>query len=218
MRMFDGFIFDLDGTLASTNKIIFASFNFVIKKYLGKEYTDEEIISLFGPTEDTILKKFTGNQYPQARKDYYHFYEMHHDKMVTQYPQLIKIIKKIKNQNIPLGIFTGKGKESTNITLKKINAYKYFDLIITGDDVAEHKPHPEGINKFIEKFGIKNERVLMIGDAPTDIKAAKSANVKIASVLWDSYSRSLILNENNFDYVFHTIAEFKNFINEQLSY
>ncbi|MBN1639088.1 MAG: HAD family hydrolase, partial [Ignavibacteriales bacterium] len=180
MERFDGYIFDLDGTLASTNRIIFASFNYVLKKHLGKEYSDEEIISLFGPTEDVILKKYFKDKYLVARKDYYDFYEKYHEEMVTQYPDLLEIIKKIKLEKIPIGIFTGKGKESTTITLKKINALKYFDMIITGDDVSNHKPHPEGINKFIGKFGIENERVLMIGDAPSDITAAKSANVKIA--------------------------------------
>lgn len=218
MLRFNGYIFDLDGTLASTNKLIFASFNYVLKKYLNKEFSDEEIISLFGPTEDVILKKYFGYNYLNVRKDYYDFYERYHDEMVIQYPELLEVIKKIKQKKIPLGIFTGKGNESTKITLKKINALKYFDMIISGDDVNNFKPHPEGINKFIQKFNLSNERVLMVGDAPSDIEAAKAAKVKIASVLWDSYSKDKILHENNFDFVFHTIEEFKVFINEQLPY
>jgi len=56
MKKFEGIIFDIDGTLTSTNELIFASFNHVASKYLNKKLTNEEIISLFGPPEDTILK------------------------------------------------------------------------------------------------------------------------------------------------------------------
>ncbi len=60
---FDGFIFDIDGTLTCTNKLIFASFNHIAEKYLGRTFTDEEIHSLFGPTEDVILKEWCGERY-----------------------------------------------------------------------------------------------------------------------------------------------------------
>jgi len=62
VQLFDGFIFDIDGTLTSTNQLIFDSFNFIAKKYLNKSFTDEEIISMFGPTEDVILKKMVRRQ------------------------------------------------------------------------------------------------------------------------------------------------------------
>ena len=73
-QQFEGFIFDIDGTLTSTNELIFASFNHIAKKYLNKTFTDEEIISLFGPTEDVILKEWCGDKFEEAKEDYYNFY------------------------------------------------------------------------------------------------------------------------------------------------
>ncbi len=57
IKLFDGFIFDIDGTLTSTNQLIFDSFNFIAKKFLNKTFTDDEIIGLFGPTEGQIIEK-----------------------------------------------------------------------------------------------------------------------------------------------------------------
>ena len=99
--MFEGYIFDIDGTLTSTNNLIFATFNFVAKKYLGKLYTNEEIIALFGPTEDEILKDWMGIYYNQARKDYYNFYETNHNSMAAIYPGMDEIVFNIKNANKP---------------------------------------------------------------------------------------------------------------------
>ncbi len=66
MRKFDGIIFDIDGTLTSTNELIFAAFNHIAKKYLDKTFSDEEIISFFGPTEDVIIKQWCGDKYEVA--------------------------------------------------------------------------------------------------------------------------------------------------------
>ncbi len=71
-KLFDGFIFDIDGTLTSTNQLIFDSFNFIAKKYLDKTFTDEEIISMFGPPEDDILKELCGENYECSKKRLFH--------------------------------------------------------------------------------------------------------------------------------------------------
>ena len=88
-------------------------------------------------------------------------------------------------------------------------------MIITGDDVKEHKPSPEGILKFIEKFNLLPEKVLMIGDSPSDIKASRAAGVEVASVLWDSYSKDKVL-ELKSDYLFHTVSELREFLKKNI--
>lgn len=215
MNGFEGIIFDIDGTLTSTNELIFATFRHVVEKHLNKKVTDQEIIALFGPTEDVILKEWINENYQEARKDYYHFYETQHHLMADVYPGIIEALKFIKSKKIPLSIYTGKGRDSSVITLQKIGVFDLFDLIVTGDDVADHKPSPEGIDQFVEKFKLNREKVLMIGDAPADILAARSAGVKIASVVWDSYAKEKVL-EMKSDYVFETVDELMKFLKENL--
>jgi pyrophosphatase PpaX len=207
MHKYKGIIFDIDGTLTSTNELIFASFNYVAKKYLSRTFSHKELISFFGPTEDVILRQWCGENYEKARKDYYDFYtENHH--MADLYPGIKEILKDLKSMKIFLSVYTGKGKNASAITLKKLGIYNYFDLIITGDDVKEHKPSPEGIHIFLKKFKLKKEEVLMIGDAVSDIKAARKAGIKIASVVWDSYAKEEIMKLGS-DYFFNTVEELK---------
>ncbi|MGD1006664.1 MAG: HAD family hydrolase [Ignavibacteriaceae bacterium] len=214
MRNFDGIIFDVDGTLTSTNDLIFKSFRYISNKYLNKSITNEEIMKLFGPPENVIIKEWTGDNYDTARKDYYDYYTRNHH-LANLFPGIKKILTYIKSKNILLAIFTGKGREAATITLQKLEVYDYFDLIITGDDVKEHKPSAEGINNFIKKFNLDKARVLMIGDASPDFKAARSAGVKIASVLWDQYVKEEVKSLDS-DFLFHTVEEFKKFIYENI--
>lgn len=207
---FKGIIFDIDGTLTSTNELIFASFNHITEKYLGKRYSSDEIVSLFGPTEDQILMEMCGDNYLHAKKDYYDFYAHNHH-MADLYPGIIDILANLKNNSILLSIYTGKGREAAVITLKKLEIYDYFDLIITGDDVKNHKPSAEGIELFINNFNLDKDHVLMIGDSPADVKAARAAGVKIVSVLWDSYAKEKVLQLKS-DFVFHSVEELKKFL------
>ncbi|HET55840.1 MAG TPA: HAD family hydrolase, partial [Ignavibacteria bacterium] len=196
MPKFSTFIFDVDGTLAHTNKLIFESFRHVAKKYLNKEVSDEEIVSLFGPTEDVILKEWMNDNYTTAREDYYNFYSEQHNILANTFQGMDEILDSIKSSNKNLAIFTGKGRESTRITLEKIGYENYFELIVSGDDVENHKPAPDGILKILDHYKLNNDEVLMIGDSQHDVEASKSANVKIASVIWDSYAKDEVLKMN----------------------
>ena len=207
---FKGIIFDIDGTLTSTNQLIFDTFNFVANKYLNKTFSDKEIIGLFGPTEEVILKILFKDNYDAVVKDYYDYYKSHHQ-IANLYPGIKELLEEIKNSAIYLSIYTGKGSQSSIITLTALGIINYFDMIVSGDDVDEHKPSPQGITMFLEKFNLTQDEVLMIGDSPADINAAKAAGVKIASVIWDSYSENELikLNGNN---IFHNVKELRDYI------
>ena len=207
---FKGMIFDVDGTLTFTNQLIFDSFNHITKKYLGKSFSDEEIIALFGPTEDVILKELCKDEYENARLDYFSYYKNNHD-IAQLYDGIKELITDIYNAGILLSIFTGKGRTSALITLDELGLTEYFDMIVSGDDVENHKPSPEGILMFLNKHNLNPSDVLMIGDAPSDIIAANKSGVEIASVVWDSYAENEVrkLNPNN---IFHTVDELRDYI------
>lgn len=207
---FKGVIFDIDGTLTFTNQLIFDSFNYIAKKYLGKSFTNEEIISLFGPTEDVIFKQLFPNNFEEVKNDYYQYYHRNHN-IALLYDGIKDLLLELKQADCILGIYTGKGRTSSLITLNFLGVRELFDLIVTGDDVENHKPSPEGIIKFIKEFNLSSSEVVMIGDAPSDIIAARDANVEIASVIWDSYSAEKVKELNPVN-CFTTVTELRAFL------
>ena len=135
--------------------------------------------------------------------------------MADLYPGIKDLLSYLKRKNVLLSIYTGKGRKAAVITLQKLGIHDYFDLIITGDDVIEHKPSAEGINKFVEKFNLDKNEVLMVGDSPADIKASHTAGVKVASVLWDSYAKEKVLQLKS-DFVFHSVEELRTFLENNI--
>ncbi|MBI4810068.1 MAG: HAD family hydrolase, partial [Ignavibacteriales bacterium] len=191
-----------------TNELIFATFNHVAEKYLGRKYSPEEITKMFGPSEEIAVGRLIDKEHiDEAMEDFYSFYEAHHPKMANAYDGVREMLDFLKERGLLLAIFTGKGKRSALITLEEIGLKNYFDVIITGDDVQNHKPSADGIKKVMARFGLEPDQVLMVGDAVADVKAAHEAGVKIAAVLWDSYGRDKVM-QMEVDYSFHNVSEF----------
>ncbi len=212
MKHFSCFIFDLDGTLTQTNELIFATFNHVTEKYVGKVFTPNEITGMFGPPEEIAIERIVGKELVgDALDDFFTFYETHHSNMANAYQGIKDVLEYLRREGILLAIFTGKGRRTTLMTLDAIGIKQYFDLIVTGTDVEHHKPSSEGIRKVLSAFGLEPSEVLMVGDAVNDIKAAHEAGVQVAAVVWDSYGKEEVMKMET-DFVFHSVEEFGKWI------
>ncbi|HEV8538822.1 MAG TPA: HAD family hydrolase [Bacteroidota bacterium] len=208
MKRISCIIFDLDGTLAQTSELIYASFNHIAEKYVHKIFTTEEIIAMFGPPEEVSVERVVGKaRLAEVMADYYEYYSMHHPRMADAYAGIRDLLEYLKNHGIILAVFTGKGKRTTIITLEQLGIINYFDLLVTGDDVENYKPSADGIRKVLKKFKLQPEDALMVGDAVSDVRAAREAGVPIAAVLWDSYGKEHVL-KMDVDYLFHDVAGF----------
>ncbi|MGB2869483.1 MAG: HAD-IA family hydrolase [Bacteroidota bacterium] len=208
-------IFDMDGTLTQTNELIYDSFNYIAEKYAGKRFSVKEITAMFGPPEEgALLSIVRPEQIEGVMKDYLAYYRANHGRLARLYPGIEEILQMVKGARRNLALFTGKGTHTTRITLEEFRIKQYFDYVVTGNDVSEHKPSAEGIRKILSHFSLRPEEVLMVGDAVSDVKASHEAGVKIAAVLWDSYAKEKVLQMRT-DYVFYNVAEFHQWLKEQ---
>ena len=213
-----GVLFDIDGTLTRTNELIFATFNFITGKYCGRTYEPREIIALFGPPEEGALVPIVGEEHlVAAMDDLCEFYRSHHHAMAALHEGMDEVLAFLKTKGIPLGVFTGKGRRTTMITLEVLGIVGYFDMIVSGNDVVRHKPDPEGILKFVDAFSLTPAEVLMVGDAVGDITASRGAGATSVAVLWDSYDRERVAGAGA-DVVFHEVSEFLTWLKREARY
>jgi HAD superfamily hydrolase (TIGR01549 family) len=207
----------MDGTLTQTNQLIYDSFNYIAQKYAGRTYSIPEITAMFGPPEEEALLSIVhSKQIDNVMKDYLSFYRKHHNQLARIYPGMENILSSIKERGKMLALFTGKGTPTATITLQEFHIEKYFDYVVTGNDVVKRKPSSEGLFKIMKHFTLQPDEMLMVGDSVVDVKAAREAGVKIAAVVWDSYTKDKVLQMKT-DFVFNDTKEFQDWLNVQFN-
>ena len=65
--------------------------------------------------------------------------------------------------------------------LAEFNLDGYFDLVVTSTDVKHPKPHPEGLLKILNHFGLAPHQAIYIGDSQVDELAARAAKMPLAA-------------------------------------
>lgn len=209
--MMKAIIFDFDGTLANTLPICFYAFQRVFKEFDNKDLTSKEIKEMFGPSETGIITKNLSNPNKDEAIEYFYekYSELHKD-LVECNPEIIELLQSLKEIDIKMGIFTGKAKRSLDISLKALDMEGMFDVIITGDDVINPKPDPEGLLMALSLLKVKNSEAVYIGDSDADIVAGLKANVFTIGVQWlPEYQTSAFTEEPNL--VLKSIEEFNSF-------
>ncbi len=183
-------LFDLDGTLADTHQLIFDSFNFILRKYTGAEKSPKEILSYFGPTEEVCIRNIIGTEgFDDMWADFIDYYRSHLEES-SLFHGVRELLVFLKNAGKRIGVFTAKGSTTTELTLEYYGLWNLFDIVVTGSLVRNHKPHPEGVHLALEKLGVPASETIVVGDSPSDYKAATSAGTGFIAVTYDSASRS----------------------------
>jgi HAD superfamily hydrolase (TIGR01509 family) len=207
----------MDGTLTETNELIFASFNHVMQKYLGKTFTPQEIIALFGPPEEGGLQKvLDARQVGTALDELCEFYSHNHAALARLHDGVEEVLQFLHSKEVFLAVFTGKGRRTATITLDAFNLTQYFDLVVSGNDVVNHKPHPEGIQKILSHFSLSPSQAIMIGDGMSDVKASRAAGVKMGAAVWDCYDKERVLAEKT-DFVFQDVRQLHEWFHDHLN-
>jgi pyrophosphatase PpaX len=203
-------IFDLDQTLVASQELIIAAFNHVLARYAKKELPPEQIVAAFGPTEEGMLQALLGTRYrAEALEDFYRYYQANHRRAAI-YPGIKPVLTLLSSHRLGRGVFTGKGNRSTLTTLAAVKLLDSFEVIVTGDNVTQPKPNPEGLLKAMAALKSDTERTLMIGDASADFAAAREIGVRAWGAYWgvaepQTYHQSLSVRPDRF---FTTVADF----------
>jgi HAD superfamily phosphatase len=86
-------------------------------------------------------------------------------------------------QKYELAVFTGRPKDEANYSLEKFGILKYFNIVVTKDDLPKNrqKPYPNGMDA-IKRSSIFKE-AFYFGDTGDDMLCAKAASVSAVGVL-----------------------------------
>lgn len=178
--MYKCIILDLDGTLLDSDNVVIKTWKELIKTYKNSDYkiSDNELRKFSGPPlAETIPYIFPEYDYKEMLNNYCERTKKYYDSDLKIFYHAIKVIRTLKKEEYILGVITQKNYERSSYSLKKFKILNSFDFLISGDTIKYPKPNPYSINVIKEKYHLKNEEILYVGDNYLDYLFAKNANV-----------------------------------------
>lgn len=182
-------IFDLDGTLADTMPVHFWAYKSIVSKY-GIDFTPELFATLAGvPAVGTIEKlneQFGTNMNPEVVG---HFKEDEYEKIMHKMKLIVPVVELAKKYHgvLPMAVGTGGYHRLAWKTMKILGLDKYFDVLVSSNDVTHPKPHPETFLKCAELLGVDPADCEVFEDADLGIQAAKAGGM-MTTLVTDYYN------------------------------
>ncbi len=189
-------IFDFNGVLIDDEPIHLEMFQKVLKDeglslnakdyyehYLG--FDDRGSFKTYYKRTGHILSDTTLEDLVRRKAHYYR--ESIENRMIV-FPGVKQLIPELSS-HIPLAIASGALRSEIELILEKIDLTKYFQGIVSAEDVSEGKPSPEIFNKALDLLNqleadgsIDPSECLAVEDSREGIRAAHGARLKCLAV------------------------------------
>jgi len=171
--------FDCDGVLFDTADSNRAYYNALLRQMDMPEMTEEQFAyAHMNTVADTLAFLFPGQELlAQAKalkqKTSYNPFV----KAMKMEPGLMPLLKKLRPA-YKTAIATNRS-DSMPTLLREHHIGPFFDCIVSANDVARPKPHPDQLLKLLDFFGIDSDQMLYVGDSIVDQQAADTAGVPL---------------------------------------
>ena len=182
--MIKGVVFDFDGTIVDSMRMVFDVLNTSLKKRDLPAIEVELLGRMAGkPLIDIISVKtqISESDAKEVEKDVFLAYTSFCRSSCQLLPNVESTLKTLKIKGIKLGLLTTTPKRPLKAVADKFSLDSYFDIMLAKED-AKNKPNPEGLERIIRKFGITKEECVFVGDSPIDILTGKAAGIKTLAV------------------------------------
>ena len=178
--MLKAVIFDIDGVLLDSQQANIKFFQDLLEKVGYKRPSKKEASKVFHLTMWDALKALTKERSKPKLKV---VWEMGHH---VRYPvELLKMPKHAKSvvkklgKDYKLAIVTSRIEKGVEDFFQISNLRRQFRVVVSFEDYANPKPHPEPLLVALRRLKMKPEEAVYIGDTESDIQSAKAAGVKM---------------------------------------
>jgi phosphoglycolate phosphatase/pyrophosphatase PpaX len=173
---------DFDGTIADTLPLCVAAFQACLLRHTGRAYTEVEIVSEFGVTEEGMLRRMVPAGWEACLASYLDEYQRSHRLCPEPFAGLPEALARVRARGVKVGLVTGKGPVSLRMSLEKFGLADGFDEVRFGS--PERGVKVEQITELVGRFGAGPGRAAYLGDHPGDVRAARGAGVLALAATW----------------------------------
>lgn len=181
-------IFDFNGTLSDDEDLLFEIFAEMFARHLDWPMTREDYTRGFvGLSDREIVEQAlvrTGRSMAvqvllDERRDRYR------DLVACGNPvrgATRSLVAALAASGRRLGIVTGAQRADVDLVLAGVPESRFFDVIVTEEDVRLGKPDPEGFLKAAQELGLEPDRTLVLEDSVAGVRGARAAGMAVIGV------------------------------------
>lgn len=204
------YIFDLDGTTLDTIEGIQIAINTALKNAgYNCSFDKEGTKTLIGEGADTLIhralkEKDNEENFNSLKKEYLPLYHSEQENHTFLFKGQKEVLETLKKDGARLFICTNKPDAFAKRIVSKMYGDSLFEEVCGQIEGLPVKPDPRIPNYLIEKYNLKREETLFVGDSKTDISTAKNSSLKVAICLWGYgfYTEDLL---SKCDYIFKDV-------------
>ena len=211
--MLQGVIFDLDGTLADTLDVCIEAFQYAIKAHTGDHLSPAEVVALWGPTEEGVLRSAVGPEWEESVETFLSEYERLHVAVPEPFPGIRPVLDHLRDVGIPLAVVTGKGPRSAQISLEVLGIEDAFDAVEAGSIDGAVKA--QKIRHIVERWAVPPAGVVYVGDHPHDAIEAHKAGTMAVAAAWSDHTDVEALRNSGPDEYFDSSLDFAEWLTSQ---
>lgn len=177
-------IWDMDGVIIDSIPLHYEAWKRAFSNY-GVDYSiavgekpfghSRTIKSVFSNISNAKVSEIAGKK-EQA------FKQLLNQGSIEAQSGVLRLIKELQSIGIRLALASSNSIEIISIILEALAIIKYFDIIISSEDVKNPKPHPEIYLKALSGLGVTPENACVIEDMPACIAAVKAAGIHCIAV------------------------------------
>lgn len=204
-------IFDVDGTLLDTREFIFQAYEDTLSRHGHSTPPRESISKYIGLSLQDCYKAFAPEGDIQILCDEHHEFQQNKLHLIKSYAELNETLNTLKKSGLKLGLYSSR-KGTLVPSLEQAGIMDYFEAIVQGDEVENHKPHPEGVIAAADGLMVKHSEAVMIGDTIFDIQAGKAANVALTIGITHGFGTLADLMSSSPDHIVESLPEIQNLL------
>lgn len=185
-------IFDLDGTVLENEEVYAKAFSEVLQKYgvdiedLDHKHPQTPGIGIRANWEN-LKKRFKEVENVSVSQLVFETQDAYHTRLkdVVIRPGLFELLDALKSEEVRVALATSNDWWLVEDELEDLDLHKHFEVLVTGDEVAERKPEPDIFFETARRLGVEARECVVIEDSVAGIKAAKKAGMVAIAVLTD---------------------------------
>ena len=166
-------LFDLDGVLMDSVDAWHRTYNGIIEHFNSKPMPKKDFRRIFGNTIEKNVRTIADIPAKEANMLAVKYFRKNigHARI---FPETKSVLKKISRKT-RIALITNTPKKILKLVLIHYKIARYFNAIVTIDDVKRGKPAPDMALKACKLLKIKPENAILVGDTKNDMLAGKRA-------------------------------------------